>query len=175
MAATQKFQVERLSRGARRSCVGVRAIYQCTALDVAVAGERVALHCHTRDGTVVVQLGYAEFAAKARGESDCNRRPFPQPRTTTVDQLEADAATVPVTKLAPPGTRPVLRANDRRLLSPERDAQYRAAWARRLAGHVSVASLARELGITEQALHLHFKRYATEAGAPVSKPSGKLL
>ena len=175
MATAQKFQVERLPAGARRSCVGVRAIVVCTALDVAVAGEQVALHCHTREGTVVVQLGYAEFAAKARGASDCNRRPYPQPRTTTVDQLEADAAHVPITKLAPAGTRPVRRADDRRLLSPERDAQYRAAWARRLAGGISVAALARELGVTDPVLHLHFKRYAAEAGAPVAKPSGKIL
>lgn len=161
------------------SCTSIRAMVDCTAVDVAVAGGRVALHCYSAEGRTIVRLSFEEFAAKLRGERDCNGNRFPAPRALTEEQFNADAEIVPITKHKP-GSRPARSAADGRLSDPARLAQYRAAWARREADGTPLRIFAAEIGVSESSVCGMFKKFEREeadarARGPVVKPNGKLL
>jgi hypothetical protein len=179
MAATSSTQAETLPVAVRLKCTDLRGIVPATALDVAVAGDRVALHCHTREGRTVIQLSLAEFLAKARGALDCNGRPFPAARNTKDEVLAADAAAtarpIPVTpvvvdrlRAAPvsPVTLEIVPAPAPALaLSPACEAQLRDAYRRYRSGKVKQNALADELGLSRVVVARAFQVFRREENA----------
>lgn len=73
------------------------------ALAATSAGEQVAMHCHTATGTVIVTVPLPAFLAAVRGPRDANGRPWPHPRRSNREILEADAAATRPPLLKPSG------------------------------------------------------------------------
>lgn len=148
---------------------------------VTTAGDLVAIHCYTAQGTVIVTGPLVAFNDTARAERDANGRPFAA-RISTMAVLEADAAQARAAVPAPvPVPLPVLeepvRLSAKRTwqrMTPERQARIDAAARRVLAGELQHAQAAREIGEPVSYLHTAAGRLRRESRA-VLKPNGKIL
>ena len=141
----------------------VIARHQAQALAVTTAGDAAALHCHTKQGTIVITLPLSVFIAAARGEKDANGQPFSAPATSRQAVFEADAEALPPKTKGLPRMTADLK---------ERIQQAAAFYIGQRA--ISGAEVARRYGITAHNLWNEVGRIRNSAGGPVLKPSGKI-
>jgi hypothetical protein len=93
-------------------CTDVVRILDCTALDVAISGNRCALLLASTSGITKVLLPLSRFIAGARGPRDCNGNPIPD--LTALRDRDTDAVfALDAAATLPSSRAPMLKPNGR--------------------------------------------------------------